>query len=120
RRWARCRAIAKRWAIRPSRRALRAIPSGNEFFKPDDLLRIAGKGAIFAAKIEQRLSLMNFRILDFPDKNGVISGKMRRDDAATQMEERPLQHGNAGGCPAVTNRKALLGPRALFALREVF
>jgi hypothetical protein len=39
-------------------------------------LAVTGDAAVFAAEIEQRFSFVNFRIVDFRDKDRVIAGEM--------------------------------------------
>jgi len=53
---------------------------------------VAGNATVFTTEIEQRLSFVNFRIVDFRDKNRVIASEMRSHGAATQLEQRVFQN----------------------------
>src|SRR5258708_35276571 len=76
--------------------------------------------AVFTAEIEQGLAVVDFGFNHFSDKNGVIAGKMRSRDFATQLEKRAFQYGNSAGSPAIMNGQALLGLGTRHAFREVF
>src|SRR5207245_3690474 len=84
-----------------------------------DFLRVARESAVFTAEIKQRLSLVNHGVFHFPDKNRVIARKMRRDDVATQVEQRVFKDRDAARGPTVADGQALLGLGALLAAREV-
>lgn len=76
--------------------------------------------AVFAAEIEQRLSLVQFRVFHFPDKNRMVAGDMRRHHFATHLEQRALDHRSAAGRPPKMNAQPLLGFRVVFAFRKIF
>src|SRR6267378_1145058 len=81
---------------------------------------VAGDAAVFAPKIEQRLTLVNFGIVDFRNKNRVIAGEMRGHGAATQLEQRIFQDGKPARGPRVADREALFSFRAVHATSEIF
>ena len=51
--------------------------------------------AVLAAKEEQRLSIANDDLLDLSDEDGVITGVLRRVQAAFQICQRAMQNGRA-------------------------
>ena len=81
---------------------------------------MAGDAAVFAAEIEQRLSLVNFRIVDFRDKNRVIAGGMRGHGAAAQLEQRVFQDRKPARGSGVADGEALFGFRAVHAASKIF
>ena len=75
---------------------------------------------VFAAKIKQRLAFVHFSLLYFPDKNGVVTGNMRRDHSATHLEKRAVDDGSAAGRRSKMDAQPLLYFAAVFAFCEVF
>src|ERR1700730_6621595 len=81
---------------------------------------MARDAAVFAAEIEQRLSLVNLRIVDFRDKNRVIAAWMSGHSAATQLEQGIFQDRKAARGSGVTDGEALFGFRAVHAASKIF
>ena len=81
---------------------------------------MAGDAAVFAAKIEERLSFVNFGIVDFRDKNCVIAGEMRGHCAATQLEQGVFQNRKPARGFGVADGEALFGFGAVHSPSKIF
>ena len=81
---------------------------------------VAGDAAVFAAKIEQRLSFVNLRIVDFRDKNRVIPGEMRGHGAATQLQQGIFEDRKAARGSGIADSESLFGFRAVHAPSKIF
>jgi hypothetical protein len=81
---------------------------------------VAGDAAVFAAKIEQRLSLVNFRIVDFCDKDRVVAGRMRGHGGAAQLEQRVFQDRKPARSSRVADGEAFFGFRTVHAAGKIF
>ena len=83
-------------------------------------LGVPGDFPVFTAEIEQRLSLVQFRIFHFPDKNRMVAGNVRRNHLAAHLKERAVDDGSGAGRPPKVDAQPLLRLGVVFAFREIF